>query len=401
MSQIKKEHLMNKNNLYLKILILLTFMTQTASASMDYFLTYYIPIDSEMDINSKNNDGIALHKAIAYTYYSEPESAIGFITNKYIINTPHKAKELEHMRNHNINLAYIKGLNVELLDYGSKECRVVMDSSKVVTEDSPEALAKILKYVKKATKLNMKEHKIDCAFEEITAPRLKKGLAFPKVLNMEQSAFLALDKYSSNIEGVPFLYNNFYPLGYSSDGKFAYIKEYDTDPADMVLIRTFIQDLVTDKIVWKDEYRVEENITNMGVKSFWKERGGIIENKLKKYAINTTKNMKFEKNYHSYKDNIYFVESHDKRRFYKDWGMSFLESSVISLGAKSLGMKTIDSRVYKGEHLIARQAIGFIPLGESDRVAVVVANVRRGWEGPPHNLSYDIVGASLRVGFKP
>jgi len=390
----------NNLNLYFKILIFLTFIIQTSSASMDYFLTYYIPIDSEMDINSKNKDGVMLHKAIVYTYYSEPESAIGFITNKYIINTPHKEKELEYMRDYNINLAYIKGLKVELLDYGSKECRVVMDSSKVVSDYSPKALAKILKYVKKATKLNMKEHKIECPFQEIIATTVQKKLELPKVLKIEKSTFFALDKYSSTIEGVPFLYNNFYPLGYSIDGKFAYIKEYDTDPADMVLIRTFIQDLVTDKIVWKDEYRVEENISKIDFKSFWKERHETIEHKLKEYAIKPSNNMKFEPKYHGYKDNLYLVESHNKRKFYKDWGMSFLESSIISLGAKNLGMKTIDSRVYNGEHLIARQAIGFIPFEESDRVAVVVANVHRGWEGPPHNLSYDIVGASLTVGFK-
>jgi len=389
-----------KNKLYLKILILLTLMMQTASATMDYFLTYYIPIDSEMDINSVDKDGIMLYKAIAYTYYSEPESAIGFITNKYIINTPHKAKELEHMRNYNINLAYIKGLKVELLDYGSKECRVVMDSSKVVTDDSPEALAKILKYVKKATKLNMKEHKIDCAFQEITASNVKDNLVFPKALHLEKSAFASLKKYSSGIEGVPFIYNNFYPLGYSSDGKFAYIKEYDTDPADMVLIRTFIQDLVTDKILWQDEYRVEENITNIDFKSFWEERHVNINSKLKAYGIKLFKNLKFEPNSYRYNNNFYSLDSTSKSTFRKDWNIEFLDSSIIMLSAKGKGSKVIDTQHYKKSYLLARKAIGFIPLGKSDRVAVVVANIHRGWEGPPHNLSYDIVGASLRVGFK-
>jgi len=389
----------HNNNLYLKILILLTLLTQTASATMDYILTYYIPVASELDANLTKKEGIRLHKAMVYTYYSEPESAIGSITDKYIINTPHTGKESAYMREYDVNLANIKGLKVELLDYGSKECRVVMDSSKVVSDYSPKVLEKVLEYVKKATKLNMKEHKIKCEFKEITASTRKEDTSSPQALNIEKSAFSALDKYSSNIEGVPFIYDNFYPLGYSSDGKFAYIKEYDTDPADMVLIRTFIQDLVTDKIVWKDEYRVEENITDIDFQSFWKERHESVEDKLKKYAIKFTKNMKFEPNFHSYKNNLYLVESRNKRKFYKDWGMSFLESSVISLGTKNLGMKIIDSRRYKGDHLIERQAIGFIPLGKSDRVAVVVAKVQRGWEGPPHNLSYDIVGASLRVGF--
>ena len=390
----------NRNNLYLKILILLTLMTQTVSATMDYILTYYIPVASELDSSLMKKDGMRLHKAMVYTYYSEPESAISSITQKYIINTPHKEKEADYMRDYNINLAYIKGLTVELLDYGSKECRVVMDSSKVVSTYSSEVLEKVLKYVRKATKLNMKEHKINCVFKEITASAVKEDLAFPKVLNLEKSAFASLHEYTSGIKGVPYLYESFYPLGYSSDGKFAYIKEYDTDPADMVLIRTFVQDLVTDKMVWQDEYRVEENITNIDFKSFWKERRVTINSKLKKYGIKPFKNLKFEPNSYKYNNNFYSLDSISKSTFHKDWGMKFLDSSIIMLGTKNLGMKTIDSRAYKGEHLLSRKAIGFIPLGESDRVAVVVANVHRGWEGPPHNLSYDIVGASLKVGFK-
>ncbi len=26
--------------------------------------------------------------------------------------------------------------------------------------------------------------------------------------------------------------------------------------------------------------------------------------------------------------------------------------------------------------------------------------LRRGWEGPPHNLGYEVVGAHLTIGFK-
>ncbi len=391
---------MNYRNNYLRILIFLMLFMQTSSATMDYFLTYYIPIESELDINSMDKDGIRLYKAISYTYYSEPESAISSITQKYIINTPHKEKEADYMRNYNINLAYIKGLNVELIDYGSSECKVVMDSSKVISDYSVKELEKILKYVKKATKLNMKEHKINCAFKEIKAFSVVETLALPKALNLEKSAFPLLEEYSSGIEGVPFIYNNFYPLGYNSDGKFAYIKEYDTDPADMVLIRTFVQDLVTDKILWEDEFKFEGDISTIGFKDFWVSKSALISKKIKEYGIKPFKNIKFEPNSYRYNNNFYSLDAMSKSTFRKDWDMEFLDSSTIMLSAKGKGSKVIDTQHYKKSYLLARRAIGFIPLGGNDRIAVVVANVQRGWEGPPHNLSYDIVGASLKVGFK-
>jgi len=391
----------HKNNFYLKILLFLTLSFQIASASMNYILTYYIPVATQLDSNLMDRDGIRLHKAIVYTYYSEPESAIGFVTMKYIANTPHKTqKDTIPMDNYDVNLANIKGLKINLFDYDTKECRVVMDSSKIVSTYPPKVLEKILKYVKKATKLNMKEHKINCPFKEIKALNITKLLPLPKKLNLEDTASIELSDYKSTIKEAPFIYNNFYPLGYSNNGKIAYIKEYDTDPADMVKIETFIQDLVTDKILWKDEYRVEDNISNIDIKSFWKERASRIHAKLKEYGIKPFENAYFKPNFYNYKNNYYSLGSKSKSSFRKDWGMKFLDSSTITLGTKTLGVKTINRKTYKNEHILARKAIGFIPLGNSERVAVVVANVHRGWEGPPHNLSYDIVGANFRVGFK-
>ncbi len=388
---------MNYRNNYLRILIFLILSMQTASATMDYYLTYYIPI-SNPQAEIMDKDGIQLYKALSYTFYSEPESSIEAVTWRYIANTPHKKEE--HRDNYNINLAHLKGLKVNLYDYGSKACRVVMDSSKIVSDYSAKELEKILKYVKKATKLNMKEHKISCAFKEIKAFSVVEPLALPKALNLEKSAFIALDKYESGIKQVPFIYNVFYPLGYSSDGKIAYIKEYDTDPADIVLIRTFVQDLVTDKILWKDEFKFEGDISTIGFKDFWASKSTLISKKIKEYGIKPFKNLKFEPNSYRYNNNFYSLDSMSKSTFRKDWDMEFLDSSTIMLSAKGKGSKVIDTQHYKKSYLLACRAIGFIPLGGNDRVAVVVANVQRGWEGPPHNLSYDIVGASLKVGFK-
>ena len=170
----KGKFMHHKNNLYLKILLLSSLSIQIASASVNYLVTYYIPVDAELYGNTTSEDGIKLHKAIAYTWYPEPESAIGFITQKYIAHTPHKGKKSHSMQNYNVNLAYIKGLKVDLLNYGSKECRVVMDSSHIISTYPPVVLDSILRYVKKATKLNMKEHNIDCPFNEIKTSKNMK-----------------------------------------------------------------------------------------------------------------------------------------------------------------------------------------------------------------------------------
>ena len=381
-------------NIYLKILILLSLCIQTSFASYDYLLSVYIPVsDPQSELMDK--DGIKLHKALFYTFYSEEDSAVNAVTWEYIVNTPHQRR---HLQNMDMNLAHIEGLKVEL-KYELNSCQVLIDSSNVVSNYSEQELSKLLSYVKKATKLNMKEHKIHCSIKEIKAPEKLKVLPLPQALNLEKSASLALNKYQSSIKGVPFISETFYPLGYSSDGKIAYIKEYDTDPADMVLIRTFIQDLVTDKILWQDEFKVEGEIRGVNFKSFWAKKSTLISTKLKEYKIQSIKKLYFENEAYHYGKDVFSLNSKSTSTFHKDWGTSFLDSSTILLNKKRKGYKVIDRQHYTGTHILARKAIGFIPL-EGSRIAVVVANVHRGWEGPPHNLSYDIVGASLTVGFK-
>ena len=387
---------MNKN-IYLKILILLSLFIQPSLATYDYYLSTYIPVTNPQS-ELMDEDGIQLHKALFYTYYSEDDSAINAVTWEYRVNTPHHREDLQNM---DINLAHIEGLKVELI-YEKNECYVLIDSSKILSDYIPNELEKILSYVKKATKLNMKEHKINCPLKEIKAStNTVDSLPLPQSLKLQEPASGALTKYQSSIKGVPFLSEIFYPLGYSSDGEIAYIKEYDTDPADMVLIRTFVQDLVSDKILWKDEFKVENEIEGVDFKSFWRKKRILISKKLKEYGIESYKKLSFENKTYTYGKEIFSLVSEDTSIFHQNWGQDFLDSSTIMLNTKNKGYKVIDNRHYNKEHILARKAIGFLPLSPNGtRVAVVVANVHRGWEGPPHNLSYDIVGASLTVGFK-
>ena len=103
-----------------------------------------------------------------------------------------------------------------------------------------------------------------------------------------------------------------------------------------------------------------------------------------------------------YKHDALFLSSKSTKSYQKDWALDFLNSSTIYLRSKKHGQKVLDKKHYDGEHILKREPIGYIPLGErgSRRVAVIVSTVHRGWEGSPHNISYEIIGANLAVGFK-
>ena len=178
------------------ILIVLLFSTQLF-ASHDHIISTYIPVTGpQTDILDK--DGIILHKVPFYTYYSDPESSIHSITWSYTLNSPHKRYQgIEG------NLAHIKGLDVSFIYGENDSCLVTMDSSKIVANHASSELTKILDYVEKATKLNMKDSKLNCEFKRIERLQQSINLNTPKILSMAEKSFEVFKKYESIPLAIP------------------------------------------------------------------------------------------------------------------------------------------------------------------------------------------------------
>ena len=375
----------------LKTLLLTSMLfAKTLFASHDAYVPVYIPI-SDMSVDS----GIKLHKVLFYTYYAHPESVIDSVTWSYKANTPHERyKDLES------NLAHIEGLTVSFKYKEENGCDITIDSRSVVSNDETGDLNIILKYVKKATVLNMKNAKLNCKIITKTAP--KKITHFsPKALDLSKVNVEVFKKNIFNSSYVPFVQDTIYPLGYSNDGKFAYIIEHDNDPADFVSMETVIQDLVTDKIIWSNSFRDEHDTNPADFKTFWKKRQYLIEKQLSAFKIKPLKDTILTTGVHLFSFDQFTLSSKVATHYEKDWSSNFLDVSSIYIHSKKQGQKTINEKNYnKDSHVLARKPMGFFASEENyKRVAILVGTVSRGWEGPPHNLSYEIIGANLSMGF--
>jgi hypothetical protein len=379
-------------------LILLTFLlfSTTLFATHDGYIETYIPIaNPQSELLEK--EGIQLRKVLFFTYASTEEASINSVTWSYKANTPHK-----RYKNREANLAHIKGLKVNFLYHNNGGCKVTIDSRKVISPYRGKTLNKILNYVEKATRLNMKASGLHCKVKVIKVPQQTTKFS-PKALNLAFANLKAFNHYKSGFKQAPFADDRFYPLGYSSDNKkFAYIIEHDTDPADIVHIETFIQDLVTDKIVWKNSYRVENYRKRPNFATFWKVRHHKIEKYLNTYGIKPS-TITLQTGRHSYRHDSFNLSSKMATSYSRDWASNFLNTSTIYINSKKRGRKTINEKFYKhgSSHTLARKPMAFLASSnKSRRVAILVGTVTRGWEGPPHNLTYEIVGANLAVGFK-
>jgi len=366
-------------------------ISQSLLASHASFFSLYIPVaNPQADLMEKK--GITLQKILISSYNTDAD--ISAVTWAHEINSHD-----DSLKGKDVNLANIKGLTVEAKNYGNKNCVVTIDSTHITSSYKQNELDKILNYVTKATKRTIKENGHQCKIEEINIPKEVVFLEYPKPINFEKNAFNIFTSHDSGIKQAPFLHDTFYVLGYNNK-KIAYAIEYDTDPRDMIHIETLIQDLVTDEIVWRDEYKIEENITHINFKTFWDERHKRIENQLSQQNIPFDNHFSLKTGALHYRNDRLKPTSKTEKEYNKDWGIEFVKNSTLYLTSKLKGQKIINQKSYKDSHLLEREILGFLPIKGSRRIAVIVANLYRGWEGPPHVIGYEIIGASLSVGFK-
>jgi len=108
-----------------------------------------------------------------------------------------------------------------------------------------------------------------------------------------------------------------------------------------------------------------------------------------------------ERGKYGFSFDYYTLSSKVTKHYEKDWNGMFLTDSAIYIHSQKQGQKIIDKEHYKqGSLVLSRKPMGIFPSEENHkRVAVLVGTVSRGWEGPPHNLHYKIIGANLQVGF--
>jgi hypothetical protein len=79
-----------------------------------------------------------------------------------------------------------------------------------------------------------------------------------------------------------------------------------------------------------------------------------------------------------------------------------ISNAVLQLNSRRKGRKTVFEQTYKADEgsPLDMKVLGYLKSPFEPRVAVVLAEVWRGYEGPPHTTHLNVVGSSLDTGFK-
>jgi hypothetical protein len=202
----------------------------------------------------------------------------------------------------------------------------------------------------------------------------------------------------------------FYPIGWSKDGKFAYYSEPGDEACDCYFAKLIILDLVSDKVLWSFDYD-SGNAEGEGRKNppttittLWKEKRKLFSDKLREHNIvpqrpfslllfpikqagdQLTTELKIKEN----KD--------EETRLY-----GIVNQATLQLISRRNGKKTILDKTYDTEtdpSPLDLKVLGYTKSPFEPRIAVVMIEIHRGYEGPPHTTHIKIVGSSLSSGFK-
>jgi hypothetical protein len=202
----------------------------------------------------------------------------------------------------------------------------------------------------------------------------------------------------------------FYPIGWSKDGKFAYYAEPGDEACGCYFGQLFILDLKNDKVLWSFnynglDYQGEENKnTPKSINDLWRKNRKLFSDKLREHNIVPQGRFAFLSFPISYDGDQLSTELKIKENKNEETSYySAVLQAELQLISKRNGKKTVYENTYgKPEEAtpLSLKVLGYLKSPFEPRIAVMLIEIYRGYEGPPHTTHIKIVGSSLSSGFK-
>ncbi|MGB7069283.1 MAG: hypothetical protein WBD22_07295 [Pyrinomonadaceae bacterium] len=201
--------------------------------------------------------------------------------------------------------------------------------------------------------------------------------------------------------------DSFYPIGWSRDGKLAYYVEPVDEACGCYFAELKIVDLRTDTVLWEFNNKPEERTKPTGeilvddMQQLWKRNRKLFSEKLAEHKIIPSRftllGRSFAAGGKTYTAKMTSPKGTD------DDGRDRVKSVRLDLSAPRYGKKTLYSKTYSSDMFTSpldTAVAGAFKSPFENRAAIVMINVQRGYEGPPHTVDLKITGADLVSGFK-
>ncbi len=253
---------------------------------------------------------------------------------------------------------------------------VVQDNTSNVSQEPTEAMGE--KEAESENALNI----LDITTLDLNALRLKPSCYISEEKGLNSS--------------IIYDHSDIYFLGFSSDGKLAYIYEQFLEGKGCTDVYVFIQDLVTDKILWQLDNLDNEGFDDLEstTVSFIKKNAKTINEAFVKYNIQQSdcsyKMLPYTNNGESINIEVQIT---DTGKLFHEY-LKIIDYSCIAVNNKKQ-KKTLSSK--KDEVIEDVFVCGYVKNPYEDRLAIVIAEQRYGFEGC--DIHYHVLGCAINSGF--
>ena len=247
--------------------------------------------------------------------------------------------------------------------------------------------------------------------DRVPAQNDKAGALFgkPLELKLEGTTKRLFRGYYRQRPGEDFGTESFYPIGWSKEGKFGYYVEPVDEACGCYFAKLFILDLKTDKVLWQFNYESEslEEEKKAGrpysLNTLWQANRKLFSDKLRENDIAPQERFNLLEFPINHKGDL--LTAHLETKEKEDAGAEarlygIVNSVTLQLSSKRNGKKTILDQPYLEVLPLYVGVVGYVKSPFEPRIAVILMEIHRGYEGPPHVGEVKIVGASLEAGFK-
>lgn len=198
-----------------------------------------------------------------------------------------------------------------------------------------------------------------------------------------------------------------YPLGWSPEGLFAYVYEPADEACGCYFFELIVQDLRSDRIVWRYEYtsgkyQLDDLERFDGLEEIWKGKGEQFAAKLRELGIvrrDDTKLELFAASPAKLKVELATREAGDDIEYFRHISrytveLSGPQGSKIIFRSDRAGVS--DARFGPGQV----KSQGYLRSPYESRIAVLLEETWRGWEAFPFVVRLRFAGADLESGFR-
>lgn len=203
------------------------------------------------------------------------------------------------------------------------------------------------------------------------------------------------------------LIEEFFPIGWSDDGNyFAFIKQPENEAIGGYDFLFYIQDMGSDAYVWEWSFREHKNSmwderTRADIITVWNKANAVFTQKLNQYGIVQLAEVGLVSFPVSIQGKAYSARIEKNMRNSARNNQPELSSDIIYLNGEGLGSKAVSSKYYgQYDGVVNSSLAGAMVAPSKDRIALLKVYEKRGWEGPPNVLSFQVVGGLLDKGFE-